>query len=207
MSIRRAGFTLIELLTAIAVVAVLAALLFPVLAQAREAARKAACLSNQRQLGVGLSLYAQDYDDRFPQTHPSPAVESFSAAEISLDAPWYTLMTPYVRGTGLFRCPSDWSAPDWHPSSYAPNGHMVYGATLAEVAQPARMIYLAELEAGSLLDDFSPWYGPDRLRADLATLRHSGGSVYLFVDGHVRWLPFDRTWSPENMYLPPPLDR
>src|SRR4051794_20685662 len=60
----RKAFTLIELLVVVAIVAILAAILFPVLAQAREKARSAACLSNLRQLGAGTQMYIQDYDER-----------------------------------------------------------------------------------------------------------------------------------------------
>src|SRR5881296_3938324 len=63
---RRKGFTLIELLVVIAIIAILAAILFPVFAQARAKARQAVCLSNMRQLGTGLTMYAQDYDETLP---------------------------------------------------------------------------------------------------------------------------------------------
>src|SRR5579863_5184611 len=59
----RSGFTLIELLIVIAVIAILAALLFPVFSQAREKARQTACLSNLKQMGLGVTMYAQDYDE------------------------------------------------------------------------------------------------------------------------------------------------
>jgi prepilin-type N-terminal cleavage/methylation domain-containing protein len=58
----RRGFTLIELLVVIAIIAILAAILFPVFAQARDSARQTTCLSNLKQLGTGLTMYAQDYD-------------------------------------------------------------------------------------------------------------------------------------------------
>ena len=63
---RRTAFSLIELLVVIAIISILAALLFPVFARAKEAAKKSACLSNLRQIGVALSLYEADYDDRMP---------------------------------------------------------------------------------------------------------------------------------------------
>src|SRR5215207_2591903 len=62
----RRGFTLIELLVVIAIIAILAAILFPVFAQAREKARSASCLSNIKQLGLTLQMYAQDYDEIYP---------------------------------------------------------------------------------------------------------------------------------------------
>jgi prepilin-type N-terminal cleavage/methylation domain-containing protein len=60
---RRPGFTLIELLVVIAIIAILAAILFPVFATARENARKITCVSNLKQLGTSVLMYAQDYDD------------------------------------------------------------------------------------------------------------------------------------------------
>ena len=61
----RKAFTLIELLVVIAIIAILAAILFPVFAQAKAAAKRSACLSNMKQVGTGLYLYAGDYDDTF----------------------------------------------------------------------------------------------------------------------------------------------
>jgi prepilin-type N-terminal cleavage/methylation domain-containing protein len=64
------GFTLIELLVVIAIIAILAAILFPVFAQAREKARQASCMSNQKQIALGVLMYVQDYDELFPITLP-----------------------------------------------------------------------------------------------------------------------------------------
>jgi len=64
---------LIELLVVIAIIAILAAILFPVFAQARESARTISCLSNMKQIGLGVRMYAQDYDEEFPMgTYPGP---------------------------------------------------------------------------------------------------------------------------------------
>ena len=70
MRTREAGraFTLIELLVVIAIIAILAAILFPVFAQARESARKTSCLSNTKQIGTAVIMYAQDYDEIPPET-------------------------------------------------------------------------------------------------------------------------------------------
>lgn len=66
LSQRAAGFTLIELLVVIAIIAILAAILFPVFAQAREKARQTACLSNMKQVTMGILMYGQDYDETCP---------------------------------------------------------------------------------------------------------------------------------------------
>src|SRR5438552_1657979 len=85
------AFTLVELLVVIAVIAILAAILFPVFGQARARARSAACASNMRQLATAWLLYAQDYDETFP----------LSAVRRSEDAGqvyWVELVDPYVKG-------------------------------------------------------------------------------------------------------------
>ncbi|MGD9520072.1 MAG: prepilin-type N-terminal cleavage/methylation domain-containing protein, partial [Armatimonadota bacterium] len=69
---RCSGFTLIELLVVIAIIAILAAILFPVFARAREKARQASCQSNEKQLALGLLMYAQDYDEMLPPNAISP---------------------------------------------------------------------------------------------------------------------------------------
>ena len=67
------AFTLIELLVVIAIIAILAAILFPVFAQAKAAAKRTACMSNMKQVGIGLYLYVQDADDALPMAnYPAP---------------------------------------------------------------------------------------------------------------------------------------
>jgi len=101
------GFTLIELLVVMAIIAILTAILFPVFAQAREKARAAACLSNQKQLGLGLLSYAQDYDE----TLPIGAGYGAGSANVSLPAE----IGPYVMKTAMFtdnsKAVSIWSCP------------------------------------------------------------------------------------------------
>ena len=93
----RGGFTLIELLVVIAIISLLAALLFPVFAQAREKARQAACLSNMRQIGQAIQMYASDADDIDP-----PGVLVVGGDAYS----WPTLVFPYVGSARIFACPS-----------------------------------------------------------------------------------------------------
>ncbi len=97
----RRGFTLIELLVVIAVIAIIAAILFPVFAQAREKARSVSCLSNERQLGLGTLMYAQDYDEMLP------IGDSGNGTDPSPRHTWRALILPYVKNTAVYRCPSN----------------------------------------------------------------------------------------------------
>src|SRR6188508_3224214 len=90
------GFTLIEILVVIAIIALLAAILFPVFSRARENARRAACMSNLKQIGLAIVQYTQDYDERLP-------MRCNPASNIS----WRTFIFDYVKSTDVFRCPSN----------------------------------------------------------------------------------------------------
>jgi prepilin-type N-terminal cleavage/methylation domain-containing protein/prepilin-type processing-associated H-X9-DG protein len=115
----RRAFTLIELLVVIAIIAILAAILFPVFAQARESARKASCLSNMNQLAKATMMYVQDYDETF-YPHRFNCGAAGACNPLLLDpgfAPnisgaaqnrifWISLLQPYVKNYGVFKCPS-----------------------------------------------------------------------------------------------------
>jgi prepilin-type N-terminal cleavage/methylation domain-containing protein len=90
------AFTLIELLVVIAIIAILAAILFPVFAQAKEAAKQSACLSNMKQISVGLIMYETDADDTLPPSQTSAGTFVIS---------WPTLMFPYIKSEDVFVCP------------------------------------------------------------------------------------------------------
>lgn len=108
---RKDGFTLIELLVVIAIIAILAAILLPVFAQAREKARMTTCLSNTKQMGSALMMYAQDYDERLIW-NPWPGGPRAGARWCSLatsDQPtlvWTEMLMPYIKNTQVFQCPS-----------------------------------------------------------------------------------------------------
>lgn len=127
---RGSGFTLIELLVVVAIIAIIAAILFPVFANAREKARQISCASNMRQIGTGLLMYVQDYDEIYPEEHPhcaNPAVGDAPNGDydgnlegVDYGSPFEKVM-PYVArenpnstaslGQALFTCPDD---PDPH---------------------------------------------------------------------------------------------
>jgi prepilin-type N-terminal cleavage/methylation domain-containing protein/prepilin-type processing-associated H-X9-DG protein len=107
---KRKGFTLIELLVVIAIIAILAAILFPVFAQAREKARQITCASNEKQIGLAILQYAQDYDETMP---------AGNYWDIGNSLPWVRVIQPYLGSNGpaggyltngsqgLLRCPDD----------------------------------------------------------------------------------------------------
>jgi prepilin-type N-terminal cleavage/methylation domain-containing protein/prepilin-type processing-associated H-X9-DG protein len=100
---QKSAFTLIELLVVIAIIAILAAILFPVFAQAREKARQTSCLSNLKQMGTGIMMYVQDYDETYPQAYYYLNDNSSAGGY----AQWSGLVQPYVKNYTLFVCPSD----------------------------------------------------------------------------------------------------
>jgi prepilin-type N-terminal cleavage/methylation domain-containing protein/prepilin-type processing-associated H-X9-DG protein len=131
-----AGFTLIELLVVIAIIAILAAILFPVFAQAREAARKASCASNLKQLGTGILMYAQDYDEKLPlagwhdingpQNAEGTYIPSWAECAQGMGSVvWNGQIFPYVRNLGVYKCASD---PMSRGSSYIYNQEIAWRA-------------------------------------------------------------------------------
>jgi prepilin-type N-terminal cleavage/methylation domain-containing protein/prepilin-type processing-associated H-X9-DG protein len=104
---RNKGFTLIELLVVIAIIAILAAILFPVFAQAREKARQASCLSNLKQLTLGWVMYAQDYDESFPQWKWDQMYAAGSVSPNNAASLWVNAIYPYVKNAQVYNCPSD----------------------------------------------------------------------------------------------------
>ena len=140
----RRGFTLIELLVVIAIIAILAAILFPVFAQAKEAAKKTACLSNQRQTGLASAMYVADHEDVYPQIYPQVAPLPWETRVEGPD-PYpdpdgdiYYILKSYTKsepGKAVNRCPDDQEIDQDHPNSYIPNGFLVFGSSTSAVGR------------------------------------------------------------------------
>ena len=104
---KRKGFTLIELLVVIAIIAILASILFPVFARARENARRASCQSNLKQMGLGVLMYVQDYDEKYPLSYSSNAQPTPDGQNMQANGwVWQQIIYPYTKSDQIYLCPS-----------------------------------------------------------------------------------------------------
>ncbi len=190
---RRRGFTLIELLVVIAIIAILAAILFPVFARAREKARQTSCLSNVKQIMLGVMMYAQDYDEVLPigsnWTTPAGSIV------------WDQALEPYVKNQQVFICPSEqrkqharnlgygWN---WREFGYISGGALTnnYSTPLANITAPAETILLGDNEDADARDSTSGeryLYRRDNSNPTLLPTKHNGGGNMGLCDGHAKW--------------------
>jgi prepilin-type N-terminal cleavage/methylation domain-containing protein len=194
---KRRAFTLIELLVVIAIIAVLAAILFPAFTQAREGARRIVCVSNLRQIGMGLQMYAQDHTEMLPDASAAD-VSDFAGSASGANV--LATLIPYTGSTQIFRCPSA-SADSTNPptsasdSNYMANG-VVAGRSLSSLPTPDSLVYIQEnlrrsnyaylrpMPNGS--GGFTEWHKTASGREQYSNI-HLEGGVLLFGDGHVKW--------------------
>ncbi len=215
------GFTLIELLVVIAIIAILAAILFPVFAKAREKARSASCLSNCKQLGLGVLMYMQDYDERVPATWP----QCWNRAE-GKGPWWYALIQPYVKNVQLYVCPSATNATGLYCGagcigsgflnypdgiSYGFNENMAHpdqpGIKQASWQKPAELLMLGDSRCvvswgnstNGIIERFA-FANTTNAQCNCsgvptpfnsAYCRHNDGENICFADGHAKWF----SWS------------
>jgi prepilin-type N-terminal cleavage/methylation domain-containing protein/prepilin-type processing-associated H-X9-DG protein len=192
------AFTLIELLVVIAIIAILAAILFPVFAQAKQSAKKTQDLSNVRQIGMALQMYASDHDD-------CSVVKDEDAGY-----DWYPSLFPYVKNKGVFRTPAYQALPDEPETDYLINGLFAHGTSLTVFSAPADQIVLALRTQETEDSDYHPWPGdltswddPDAYvdpgeNEDWFSERifrdaFSQGSNFAFADGHAKFFRFEQT--------------
>jgi general secretion pathway protein G len=204
---RRAGFTLIEVLTVIAIIAILAGLVFPVFASARGKAREITCISNLRQIGLGIRMYAQDYDELYPwavdPTDKLTPIIWSSHPEFQTQIPYmpylHQVLQPYIRSSELFHCPSDtgYTVEDFTgiplnatPSSYSKFGTSYNFRTEIAFRHAGEPAFRNPVELNVMFDAAGKWHGGllfDRMRYNI-----------LHGDGHVKNLhrnQVERLWS------------
>jgi prepilin-type N-terminal cleavage/methylation domain-containing protein/prepilin-type processing-associated H-X9-DG protein len=214
---KRTGFTLIEILVVIAIIALLAAILFPVFARARENARRTSCASNEKQIFLGLSQYTQDYEGWYP-----PVTTAAGCA-----SGWVDAIQPYIKSKQLFQCPGGQaSVPSTASNQQNYNDYWLNtGAQIQNKSSfraPAVTVLFGEgsFDKGSLVGmaGYSPGtaclnytgcrgHGSGAAGSDTnacaagetklvnfpgnAAERHLGGTNFAFADGHVKWIKGD----------------
>jgi prepilin-type N-terminal cleavage/methylation domain-containing protein/prepilin-type processing-associated H-X9-DG protein len=215
---KQRGFTLIELLVVIAIISILAAILFPVFQKVRENARRASCASNEKQLALGILMYAQDYDERYPGT----AVIDPSTGNTIL---WPDMINSFVKNSQIRLCPSDGldktnsygldelTFPDLTDPLHLPV------QTLAAFQTPSDTVMLGELgvgKIGNLNDLTTPVPDAYKLVAPDVDLndqydarpsaRHNGVVNVAFMDGHVKALRMEQFYigqtPPDKWFTP-----
>jgi len=204
---RRTGFTLVELLVVIGILAVLAAILFPVFARAREKARAAQCTSNLKQLGLALEMYSTDYDDLYPWA-VDPADQYLPQiwngfptwqALIPTMQPLKDVLLPYTKNREIWHCASDTGfsvlehtglALDGKPSAYEKFGTSYMWRTEIVFEHLGPSLLANPSETNVLFDGHGTWHGQDS---------YEGGRWnILYGDGHVKsanYAQYDEAWA------------
>lgn len=211
----RRAFTLIELLMVISIIAILAAILFPVFAQARDAARSTTCRSNLRQIGTAVVMYVTDYDGCYP---------ILRGAKTSSFMDWRGGIAPYLKNVGVFRCPSNqagnalyngdcqtvilapgvpqvyvsygWTAVGWSTTNGFSYGSGAPG--LSETAIPSPSDQLIVADSTYTCTEFCEWCG--QWAGPNPQSGHQGGANFLFADSHVRSMKWSQTMFPRNKW-------
>jgi prepilin-type N-terminal cleavage/methylation domain-containing protein/prepilin-type processing-associated H-X9-DG protein len=181
---KRSGFTLIELLVVICIIAILAAILYPVFASARRKVKQTVCSSNLRQLGMAVLMYANDHDG-YPPLGAYDWTPPPSPAAVRVDWEDELISAAYVKTYSIYRCPAD-SNQDYR-AAYGSNRWVMgwaFSPLLDAPPYPAHTVLLTEKTGDDWVafppDDRTnnPYYRP-------LDPRHESRLNILYVDGHI----------------------
>lgn len=167
----RYAFTLVETLVVIVLISIVAAILYPIIGEAREKTRQATCISNQRQLAEAMLQIAQDHKDTLPG--------QFGGVDDG--TLWHKAVGDEISAPTLFNCPSAPGNGSVDRPNYGMNAY-VYGAELKRLTNPEIVLLTADANANVL-----------KTRADVDMARHEKGYIASFADGHAMYLPADQS--------------
>ena len=196
---KRAGFTLVEILVVIAIIGVLAALLFAVFSRVREKGRSASCQNNLHQIALAMQQYVGDNDGAFP---PIFSVENEGAAN-EKTTEWDGMLQPYIKSRAIFYCPTNKAESSWVYTGGNIAGYAYNNVDLNRLDKKAK-IFSGQHEShfDALSDvvvnyDFPIWNGGGGSEMEMMEAScgpqplidlHSGGANFSYGDGHVKWL-------------------
>ncbi len=187
------AFTLIEILVVLAILMILAAILFSAFGRVRESGKAASCASNLRQMGLGLTQYSEDYDGIYPEAGSTIAWDAIDPT--TNRGPWTQQIWPYVKSQSLYHCPSD-SHSDYSYFLSCRAAYLQYGAfgsiDSKRIAQPTLFVLGGETLGLEGIDADKDDYtqncvgGPDAGQPAEEWRCHNSAQNILFSDGHIK---------------------